>query len=604
MTINLDWYQKLFAQQVRYEIAPFQRRYVWEQEKQWEPLWDDAEQLAQSIMEEGETEPHFMGAVVLQQKPNPAGTLEIRTVIDGRQRLTTLQLLIDAIQEVLEGRKHTGPAKRLASLVENPEEFRDGRPDNAFKVWPTVVDRDAFRHAMSDDLSVTDYAASRIVRAHNYFKGKTEQWLDRFAGETEEREAAAALDSAVRTALELVVIDLGPADNPHVIFETLNARGTPLLQSDMVKNKILHDANVGAEEENAGSSTQRKLWPFDNDEWWGEQVGRGVQRRPRIDLYLNHWLTLHSRRGMRAYDEFRTFERHANSRRNEGETIRDVAQDMREIGDIYRDIEQQRRKDKGIAKFLERRKVMDVGAVTPLLLWLLSADLPEATLANCLKALESYLVRRAVFGYSARGYGKFFVDLISRLDAGQEDGADKILLRYLADQNKQTAQATMWPDDSALRERFVTTPLYQWLTRGRLGMLLTGIEEQLRTEQAETQEAPPKLHIEHIMPQEWHASWPLPDGSDSEAILHRDRTIHTIGNLTLVNNRLNSAMSNAPWDLKRKKLAEHSVLFLNKELVNKGPQVWDETAIEERARWFCEKAIKVWPHHDDIDTTR
>ena len=592
--------QKLFAQQVRYEIAPFQRRYVWEQEEQWEPLWDDAEQLAQSIMEEGETEPHFMGAVVLQQKPNPAGTLEIRTVIDGQQRLTTLQLLIDAIQEVLEGRKHTGPAKRLASLVENPEEFRDGRPDNAFKVWPTVVDRDAFRHAMSNDLSVTDYAASRIVRAHNYFKGKTEQWLDRFAGETEEREAAAALDSAVRTALELVVIDLGPADNPHVIFETLNARGTPLLQSDMVKNKILHDANIGVEEENGGSSTQREMWPFDNDEWWADQVGRGVQRRPRIDLYLNHWLTLRSRKEMRSYDEFRAFEKHANSWKEAGETIHDVARDMREIGDIYRDVERQRRQD--IAKFLERRKVMDVGASTPLLLWLLSVDLPQAVLEKCLKAIESYLVRRAVFGYGARVYGRFFVDLIAKLDAAPKGDADGTLLSYLAE---QTAPATMWPDDAALRERFVAAPLYQWLTRGRLRMVLTGIEEQLREEQqAETQEAPPKLHIEHIMPQAWGASWPLPDGSDSEATLHRDRAIHTIGNLTLVNRPLNSRLSNAPWDSKRETLADHSVLFLNKRLVNKGPQVWDEAAIEKRARWLCKKAVKVWPHRDDIDTAR
>ena len=44
--------------------------------------------------------------------------------------------------------------------------------------------------------------------------------------------------------LEIVVIDLGDSDDPHIIFETMNARGTPLLQSDMIKNKILHDAKI------------------------------------------------------------------------------------------------------------------------------------------------------------------------------------------------------------------------------------------------------------------------------------------------------------------------------------------------------------------------
>ena len=97
-------------------------------------LVDDVAGLAQSIAEDGRTEPHFMGAVVLQQLPFPSGTIERRIVVDGQQRLTTLQLLIDAIQEVLEDRAHSDPAKRLAALVDNPKEFRDGSADNAFKV--------------------------------------------------------------------------------------------------------------------------------------------------------------------------------------------------------------------------------------------------------------------------------------------------------------------------------------------------------------------------------------------------------------------------------------------------------------------------------------
>ena len=144
-------------------------------------------QLAQSILEDGKAKPHFMGAVVLQQTRFPTGTIERRIVVDGQQRLTTLQLLIDAIQEVLEGREHTDPAKRLATLVLNQEEFRDGNPDNAFKVWPTVVDRVAFRHAMSNDLSAAGHTASRIVQAHEFFKGQAEQWLDRFPAEESNR---------------------------------------------------------------------------------------------------------------------------------------------------------------------------------------------------------------------------------------------------------------------------------------------------------------------------------------------------------------------------------------------------------------------------------
>ena len=245
---------------------------------------------------------------------------------------------------------------------------------------------------------------------------------------------------------------------------------------------------------------------------------------------------------------------------------------------------------------------MNVGVATPLLLWLLSSDVTPATLTNCLRAIESFLVRRVVCGYSARSYGKLLVGLIARLAKSPVETADRIIVSYLAE---QTAQADRWPDDQELRERFITVPLYQWLTRGRLRMVLTGIEEHLHTAKAESQEVPKDLHIEHIMPQAWQQNWSLPDGADDdEARENRDRTIHTIGNLTLVNGRLNASLSNAAWDSKRKALAEHSVMFMNKRLVNDGPDIWDEQAIEIRAKWLHELAVEVWPHVDGFDAAR
>ncbi len=601
MQTNLRLPQTLFTLPVRYEIPDFQRRYVWRQEEQWEPLWDDVTELAQSISEGGHPEPHFMGAVVLQQQPFPAGTIERRIVVDGQQRLTTLQLLIDALQEVLEDRRHAHPAERLSALVVNQKEFRDGNPNNAFKVWPTTVDRAAFRHAMSNDLSGGEYANSRIVQAHEYFKGRAVQWLDQFAVGTGELDTAAlALEQAVRAHLSLVVIDLGGSDDPHVIFETLNARGTPLLQSEMVKNKILYDAKIADDDQiDAERSPEvRQLWKFDQDDWWTKEVGRGLQRRPRIDVFLNYWLTLRNRSETKAYDEFRHFKKYADARSHEGCSIQDVAKDIRDIGDIYRDVEEVRLAD--IRRFLEKRNAMNVGVVTPLLLWLLSSNVPQSKRDNCLRALESFLVRRVVCGYSARGYGELFVKLIARLARVPSEDTDRALVAYLAE---QTAQAGLWPSDQEVRDKFVTAPLYQWLTRGRLRMVLRGIEEQLRTDKAESQEVPEYLEIEHVMPQAWHQHWPMANGreSDDGAVALRDRAIHGIGNLTLVNGRLNKCLSNAPWDIKRKALADHSVLFLNKQLVYEGPETWDEDAIEKRALWLHERAVKMWPHRDGFE---
>lgn len=111
-----------------------------------------------------------------------------------------------------------------------------------------------------------------------------------------------------------------------------------------------------------------------------------------------------------------------------------------------------------------------------------------------------------------------------------------------------------------------------------------------------------RLDIEHIMPQGWGQNWKLPDDVEDEAQATdaRNYIIHTLGNLTLTSRRLNSSLSNAPWDKKREALDAHSVLRLNRTLLDEAPDVWDEAAIDERARRLCATAIKVWPHADGI----
>ena len=589
MTIqtNLCHPHELFNHPIRYEIPPFQRRYVWNEEGQWDPLWNDVEALARTILEDGAANSHFMGAIVLQQYANPTGTLPRRIVVDGQQRLTTLQILIDAAQEVLEDRSHSRPAARLKSLVLNEEAYRDDSPDSAFKVWPTLEDQEAFRHVMSNELSSAGHPDSQITKAHRFFGGMVSQWLDRFPAD--EIRSAAALEEALRTRLGLVAIDLGAEDDPHVIFETLNARGTPLLQSDMVKNRILHDIRLG---DGDGDLQERiaALWPFGGDNWWTKEEGRGFQRRPRIDVYLNYWLTLRNGTETKAHDEFREFGTYARGRKEDGETIEDVARDMGAVGALFRDIEDERRKD--VASFLELRKVMNARVVTPLLLRLLSGDIPPHARDNCLTALESFLVRRSICGYSARGYGTLFTRLVGLLASGPTDTADRALIHYLADRSDRTA---LWPNDAELLDSFLTEPLYRWMTRGRLELVLKRIEAHVRTVQAESTAMPGNLEIEHIMPQGWRTRWPLA-AEDDGAEERRDRSIHMIGNLTLVSGALNKTLSNAPWEAKREALAKHSVLFLNKRLVHEGPEVWDEAAIESRARWLHAKAVEVWPH--------
>lgn len=590
--------QELFIKVVRYEIPVFQRPYIWNQDDQWEPLWEDVSDKAESIIESSQADRHFMGAIVLQQRPNSIRGIETRIVVDGQQRLTTLQLLIDAVQELCEQRGHKGPADRLLPLVQTQEAFWGGDSDLAYKVWPTVFDRAAFRHAMNNNLPSDEYKNSRIVAAHNYFKNMAEQWLEVFPSEDGQREEAAdALEQAVSRFLELVVIELSTTDDPHIIFETLNARGTPLLPSDMIKNQILYKAGIGlSDDDDPLPEESNALWAFGED-WWRQEIGRGHQRRPRIDIYLNNWLSLRNRSEVKAHTEFAAFGDYLDYAESNGATIQDIASDMGKLGNIYRDIDQRNLPE--IETFLYRRQVMGVGVIIPALLWLLSSEVPVPQFSKSISALESYLVRRMACGMSARSYGQLFVGLVAELNNSGPECAGDTVVQYLA---RQEAYANLWPDDEALLDKFLTEPLYWSLTAGRLNLILQGIEGELRTIMAESQTVPRNLNIEHVMPQGWSHYWPLQGTVDSEdmAIARRNRLIHSIGNLTLVTGRLNSALSNAPWVQKRETLGHHSVLFLNKDLLENAPSDWDETTIADRGRRLHRAAVRVWPHANSL----
>ena len=69
--------------------------------------------------------------------------------------------------------------------------------------------------------------------------------------------------------------------------------------------------------------------------------------------------------------------------------------------------------------------------------------------------------------------------------------------------------------------------------------------------------------------------------------------LNRLGNLTIVTQPLNAAMSHSPWEKKRAELNRHSKLLLNAELAER--DTWDEQAIDERGRWLAQRLAIIWP---------
>ena len=582
----------LFQKEVRYTIPPFQRPYVWSQDDQWEPLWEDVRNVAENYLEELErsgnngveaeqkTSPHFLGAVVLKQVPTAAKDIDQREVIDGQQRVTTLQLLLDAIQQICEESDQQylkRVARRLAKLVTNDEELIGDERFHIFKLWPTRGDREAFRHAMDNGLAVNDFGESLIVQAHEFFQLQVRKWLQDAAGSIESR--IDALEAAATSMLQMVVIDLGSQDDPNLIFETLNARGTPLEQSDLIKNFVLSRER----------DRQGDIWGNLDDGWWRIEVRQGRLFRPRLDMLLNYWLAMRTGSEVspsRVFDMFRSYV--------EDQEVHAVMSEVKQDLVNYRDFESTRGRSPEEKSFYYHVDVMQARVITPVLLLLLSAE--EGTRIRAFSALESFLVRRMICRQTTKDYNRLVLELASRLTEGGLDKADIVTAGFL---KEQTAYAREWPRDEAVADALGSSPLYRLLTRGRLRLVLEGVERRLRSSGKSEQPAvPTNLTIEHLMPVGWgKEDWALPDGVDTDAAAYQRNTlIHSIGNLTLVTQKLNSSMSNAPWEHKRNGLQEHSVLLLNNELMSWS--FWNEETIRSRSRRMAELVSESWPGPD------
>lgn len=530
-----------------------------------------------------------MGAIVLQQQKSNTGEVTTRLVVDGQQRLTTLQLFIKAAEHVFQSQDDTTRAARLRELTANQKSHWGEDSDNETKIRQSnLSDQKAFQTAIRSHYSDEHNQPSSIGQAHRFLKIVASEWLNH---QPERRTARAdALEETLTRYFEIAVIDLDEDEEPHIIFETLNARGEPLEQSDLIKNTIMYEANVVDDANKA-----RDLWGMFDDEWWRKGTGE-TQKRMHIDRFLNFWMmmrTLENVKKNEVASEFRIYIEEKN-RESQDSTINSITKEIRRAGTIYKDLEE--KKVPGFETFLKRMKALDLGVITPLLLWLYTSKVSQEQLRRSIDVLESYVVRRTLYGLPTAGLNRFFISLLEKLENDHTAHADHIIISYL---ESQTADNQVWPQDWMLRDA-LTGPMKGRGMIARRKMVLEAIEVNIRGDESEPLGPTDGLTVEHIMPVKWQQHWPLPTSTENliedDVLRSRSEAIESIGNLTLTTSKLNSKLSNGPWARKREALMNHSSLLLNRTLLNNATEVWDENAIRERSEYLAEIILQIWPH--------
>lgn len=645
----------LFTERAQYLIPLFQRGYVWTLNEQVQPLWEDLVDRLEAILTHQEAAEkvgaaklrplrrHFLGTVVIGSlKGGSSDSIGSRDVIDGQQRITTLQILLLAFRDLLAPLDDEALSYDLKPLTQNIGKYRNA--SDALKVLPTNVGRDVMQALASlgsaekicERFPVKEgkarFERPAMVRAYLFFHGmlachlrglRYDDPLPGAAPGADERTVAHAvihsiehdnqlrlpgddrpldanhghgLLATLREGFQIMSLELEDEDDPQIIFETLNARGAPLLPSDLIRNYIFLQATRNSEDVD---ELYRQGWQhFDETvdssaagkgaKFWKQLERQGRLKNSRLDLLMYHYVGLRKCEDLKVGHVFNEFKDWWQDEQ------RDTQYELARITQLAGHFKtfllpgQTNR----FELFCRRLKLLDVSTVTPLVLYLLEHHKPDSTdFVQAIGDIESYLVRRFICGYTTKSYNRTFLNrLLAEMVREQKTDATTLRSKLLA----LEGDSQVWPNDETFARNWCHRALYQGRSTAKVRGILEALELAMRGSKQENLALPDGLTVEHVLPQKWPTHWPLVQGT-LENQEKRNRLLHSIGNLTLVTQGFNSALSNEAFAVKRPEIVTTSLLMLNTHFQAYGDNdAWDEQEIVARAEGLFAHALKIW----------
>ena len=582
-----------------YFVPLYQRQYVWNEENQWAPLWEDVVQIAQDLLDNaqklgvvqanpGSAESHFFGTLVLKQSGYAPDSATRWRVIDGQQRLTTMQLMLSAVADTF---KQLGIQDQpIRDLIVKRSSTGTWKPSDV-KIEHSSERYGGFKEAMSPQYDKSTIKGP-MGDCYRFFSNAARVWFGDDVGSRDLR--ASALRNAILVNLRFVAIYLADHEEEHKIFETLNARGEALTEWDKIKNLLLQKADRTPDVE-LDDFFKRYLDRFES-RWWREGIGRGAQFRPRSDVFADYWIESKTSKEVGVRRVYREF---ANLSKNVGSDVEKFATELSEDADYYERYDRHGSVEEGTERvFHNRRLSLGAGAFWPAILVLnkrlieLGCDIRNREF--CFSMLDSFIIRRKILNYQARSYPQLALELMKTIK-GSNDAADLSMAVH-----KTLSNGYDWPTDAKIRDAVLNRQIPRYFC----SLVLRAIETVLISPRAGYKDPPRDLEVEHLMPQSWHENdWPIrsDDGNpDPEAF--RNELIQTLGNLTLVNSGLNKRLSNGSWQHKQALIKKSDNLFMNKRLLDDPSDVWDEREIVSRGTWLAEVVCEIWPRPDNVAT--
>ena len=550
---------ELFNAHVQYVVPRWQRRYCWGQ-SDIERLVEDLLAVAQSKV--GSEPAHYGGTLLTFPETRAVQPVTVQRVVDGQQRLTTVSILLACIAEELgpDGQCGAWTGKtikdhRLTNPGQSADRFRKLRLQDG--------DEDEYRSGLDGEprgpgaVAQAWRIASRLVRRHDI--GLLLRGLER---------------------LRVVSIGLGDHDDPQQIFESLNATGRPLTESEKLKNWVL----MGL-----ADAEQQELY----DRYWKRieaSLDAEYSSGP-IDIFLRdflRWQTGELRGVKRVYEDLRRWA----VRSGKGEDRRALLADLADLSEHYGVlIGATKHRDSNVEQELRHLRAMGFDTHRPLTLRFLheaatdGGEWGETNLTRAFAGIGTWVTRSWLSARPMKGMNKAFAELAHRPGPSSEQDSAAFWLGRIRRLRNQRVEV---PDDEAVRDGIRTRKAYGGIaTRATKAVLCAMMEAEQRGDAPARRD----LTVEHVMPRKLTDEWMSDLGEDAERI-HK-YYCHQLANLTL--SGVNAEMGAKPFAAKRA-IMKRSGVGLTRQIADEG--VWDEAALERRAEELADRALSLWPWSD------
>ena len=560
-------FRDLMRQDRQFRVPLYQRHYRWRTDQQ-DDLWRDILEQYQAVAQaSADTPRHFIGSVVaVEREADPLHDFRSFRIVDGQQRMTTLSVAIAALRDVAAATDGSQFERLNAKYLVNTTEPKSS--DRWARLVPGEEDEQAYWTVLTDPANASGHTP--VGAAYRFFLKRIGALRD--AGELQEE----LLATTIGDRLSLVFVTVDEGERPHKIFESINATGVELSQSDLLRNYLFMALGERSD------SVYKQHWrPLERS------LGTdGLEGLVRDDLQS-------AGEFVKKNQVYRAARSQLEPQAGDLDALEQDVKRLARQGAYYA-LFLYPADPQGAAGALGLRPralrhlafLRGWGASTayPLLLHIYrEIDARRAThdqADSCLEAIESFIVRRYLIGASTAMLNRFFIQLIDALTPGEP--VDYVLRRELSRDGR-------WPDDEHLRDGVAKMPYY---TQGRAHqqrLVLERLESHLRTEVSVDFDSA-DLSIEHVMPQTLSPEWKAQlrqEGNDPDEVF--ERLGHTLGNLTLT--AWNSKLSNQLFERKQEILSD-SELRLNEELAE--AVKWGVAEIQDRGRALADVATDLW----------